>query len=110
MREVLIEDTGTIQFYITFDAYRDASTTFKVEQVISWNLREEPIETEVYLTGSMKWDGCTNIDFGGESCLHLCGYWHFKKHYEVLEALMKRCSEVIIGFDKKQAGYEPTPQ
>ncbi len=45
---------------------------------------EDIANAEIYLEGSTKWDGCTNI--GGQSW-HLCGRYFLTKHIELLQHL-----------------------
>lgn len=33
----------------------------------------DPEEAEVYLEGAIKWDGCSNWSFAGETQVHICG-------------------------------------
>lgn len=55
-------------------------------------------EAEPYLTGSIKWDGCSDIDFGYH---HWCGPTYFLKHFALLERLYKRAQQLMTS-----GGYE----
>jgi len=49
-------------------------------------------EAESYLDGSIKWDGCSDLDFGYH---HWCGPHDFRRHFALLEHLYKRAYEVM---------------
>lgn len=78
------------------------SCTFKVYEVSSWNMEDNtPSETELYLKGYVKFDGCSHIWFGGEDrdgYLHLCGKFYWDNHKKVMDAIWQKCSERIDGF------------
>jgi len=48
---------------------------------------------EVYLKGTIKWDGCSHINFGDEGYIHLCGKYWFDKHIEVMKAVWNICTK-----------------
>lgn len=47
---------------------------------------------EVYLSGFVKWDGCTELDMG---CPHWCGPDGYKRHIALLEYIYKRAHELM---------------
>ena len=49
-------------------------------------------EAEPYLTGFIKWDGCSEFDFMHP---HWCGPHDYRKHFRLLEALYKRAQELM---------------
>jgi hypothetical protein len=49
-------------------------------------------EAEPYLTGYIKWDGCSEFDFGRP---HWCGPDDYKKHFAILEAIYKRAQALM---------------
>lgn len=63
---------------------RDQSSTF------------DPIETtegaEEYLTGYVKWDGCTELDMGRP---HWCGPDGYRKHCDLLKHIYIRAFELM---------------
>ncbi len=56
----------------------------------------DPREAERYFEGSVKWDGCSHVNFGDENgYLHLCGGAHFQKLAATLESVYERCGELM---------------
>ena len=49
-------------------------------------------QAEAYLTGFVKWDGCTELDMG---CPHWCGPADYRKHCALLEHIYKRAFELM---------------
>jgi hypothetical protein len=52
-------------------------------------------EGEPWVTGHVKWDGCSNIDFGRGGYMHLCGGDHITKLADTLKAVYNRCGELM---------------
>lgn len=50
-------------------------------------------DAQPYLTGFIKWDGCSHMYFGDEGYLHLCGLNTFEKLQKVLQKLIDRARE-----------------
>ena len=52
-----------------------SSLVAEIHEVVSWSMENAPLETDLLLSGYLKWDGCANFDLGeGESYqLHTCG-------------------------------------
>lgn len=56
-------------------------------------------EANAYIQGSVKWDGCSHVNFGDEDgYVHLCGPRSFKEMIFILERIYRDCYE-IGGFD-----------
>lgn len=94
--EILIEEEGRIEYLIKFeDEASETSVTFKVYEVVSWDTdNHEVVETEHYLKGYIKWDGCSHIWFGDEDgYLHFSGRDSFEKHKQVMDAIWEICSK-----------------
>jgi len=49
-------------------------------------------EAEPYLAGFIKWDGCSEFDFGHP---HWCGPDDYRKHFRLLETLYRRAQELM---------------
>ena len=106
MESLLKKHAGLTLFLIDFtndDFYSRAE--FKVFKVTGWGVDDEIIEKELYLEGFIKWDGCSDIWFGGNSAIHFCGEHHFQLHKQVLDALWLVCSKKIINWDNDVATY-----
>jgi hypothetical protein len=62
----------------------------------NWVSSPDPVysidEAEPYLTGYIKWDGCSELNIG---CPHWCGPYQYKKHFALLEWLYKRSRELL---------------
>jgi len=104
--EVLIKEGDCVTFLIEFeDGDFEASATFNVFEVSSWNAENnEVLDTEHYLKGYIKWDGCSHIWFGDEDgYLHLCGKTCFEKHIQVINAIWDVCSKKIKRWDNNLA-------
>ena len=96
-KEVLLEQNGVIEFLIEFEeGDYEVSVQFKVFEVTSWSTNEKVIDTEKYLEGYIKWDGCSHIWFGDEDkYIHLCGVGAWKNHNQVMDAIWEVCSKKI---------------
>jgi len=58
----------------------------------------DPHEAERYLKGSVKWDGCQNINFGnqdGDGYMHLCGSCGVEHLSQTLIRIFNRCGELM---------------
>lgn len=70
------------------------SCDFEVYEIIT------PEEKELYLTGQIKWDGCSHVypnpDLGG---FHLCGKYYWEVHNELMKFIWDTCTKKIIKFD-----------
>lgn len=101
--EILIKENGYVNFLIEYVDIQEHSITFKVEQVVSWETDDNNTvsETEHYLKGDIRWDGCSHFNFGNENgYMHLCGKSCYNNMTKVLEALWKVASEKIKNWDK----------
>lgn len=104
--KTLIKDDEYIKFQIEFEEGDfEASASFTVYEVTSWDAdTNEVLETEQYLKGYIKWDGCSHIWFGKENgYLHLCGKQFFENHKKVMDAIWDVCSKKIKSFDNELA-------
>lgn len=56
----------------------------------------DPHDAEHYIAGSVKWDGCSHLNFGDtRGYLHLCGRDHFKKLADTLTTIYHRCGQLM---------------
>jgi hypothetical protein len=100
--EVLIKEGDYVNFFIEFeDGDFEASATFNVLEATSWDAEnKEVLETEHYLKGYIKWDGCGHIWFGDEDgYMHLCGKSNFESLKQVMDAIWEICSKKITGWN-----------
>lgn len=101
--EILIKENGYVNFLIEYEKITDFSITFNVHQVVSWETNDNNTvsETEHYLKGDIRWDGCSHFNFGNErGYMHLCGKGDYNNMTKVLEALWKEASVRIESWDK----------
>ncbi len=56
----------------------------------------DPRNAERFISGQVKWDGCSHINFGDEhGYLHLCGRSSFDKVCLTLDKIYERCGEIM---------------
>lgn len=94
--ETLLKKEELILFLIKFEEQNfEGSASFDVYEVTSWKENNEVCDTELYLDGFIKWDGCSEISFGNGLPIHFCGKKHFERHKMVLDAIWDICSKKI---------------
>lgn len=106
-RKSLLRDSeGNISFLIKIEENVDYGMFFQVEEVQSWGANG-PLDCELYLSGLIKWDGCSHLHFGGSEgetgknipgYLHLCGKFHFEKHCLMMKALYELAEKTIVHY------------
>lgn len=80
---------------------------FEVYVVESWDNDNTPLDIELYLHGTIKWDGCSHIYFGNtigntNGYIHICGNNSWKIHTIMMETLYKTVSSKIENFDESE--------
>ena len=61
-------------------------------------------KAEVFLSGSIKWDGCSNWDFHTDECMkHFCGRAQAVGIGALMDHLYQIASERVINYDKSIA-------
>jgi hypothetical protein len=114
---ILTDETdGRTIFDMEIVSLSDTRIEFNVYEVTSWNSDDthSKNDSELYLRGYIKWDGCSHFWFGdkndedehGDGYIHLCGYIYFKNHIKLMELLFKYADEHISNFDREVADYE----
>lgn len=94
-----------IAFIIHISELEDHYISFEVREVTSWDAADtnEIIETELYLHGCVKWDGCSHIYFGeagNSGYIHICGKEGWDIHCKVMTAVYSLAADRIKEFDK----------
>ena len=51
-------------------------------------------DAEVYASGHIKWDGCSEVSFG-EGSAHLCGHGCWQAHVDLMAYLWRRAGELM---------------
>lgn len=103
MDDLLIEN-GLPMFKIEVTEKDRASVSFRVYEISCWDMQNKPIESEIYLTGYIKWDGCSHIWFGDEDnegrqngYVHLCGLPFWERHSKMMTNLYDYAKKNILG-------------
>lgn len=82
--------------------------SFEVYEIVGWDYINEDVadDVELYLSGMIKWDGCSHLMFGKKDengktngYLHLCGKEFFNHHIQLMKELFEYASKVIVKFD-----------
>jgi hypothetical protein len=111
VKTVLQEENGFINYLIEIGDDVEYSMSFKVYEVNSWETDDKntPIDEDLYLTGFIKWDGCSHITFGDDTTgeqdgyLHLCGKMYWRRHNEIMASIFELAEKTILKFDKEIA-------
>lgn len=63
-------------------------------EIVEGSLATDPVtrkaiwEEELFVRGNVKWDGCCNIDFCGETMAHFCGDNDISSTFKLIEAMI----------------------
>ncbi len=107
--EILLEKNTYPLFLIEIEKNLKYRMSFKVYEAVSWEIAEPvPIDVELYLHGTIKWDGCSHVWLGEDEenpngYLHLCGKEAWDNHVKVMNAVYSLAATSIINYDKKVA-------
>jgi hypothetical protein len=76
MDKFLVQDNDSYYFVVEKIKEMPYYVDFNVYEITGWTKEGEVYSKELYLSGSIKWDGCSNITFQD---VHLCGkiWWEF---------------------------------
>ncbi len=90
------------QFLIDIDTTLTHTMSFKIYEVNSWDLNNEPLDLELYMTGTIKQDGCSHVWFGDydennkqDGYLHLCGKHHWELHCKLMMSIYELAEQTI---------------
>lgn len=105
------------EFHITMDA-DDYTANFRVVEISSWDSKtgapltygfleewnEDPGAAAPFLSGAIRWDGCSNWDFHTSECMaHFCGRKHATSIGTLMDRLYDLAAEAIPTFNKELA-------
>lgn len=109
---MLLEEIKDLNGFAVFQIYYEEDLEnkfdFLVKEVCSWDGEtNEPAETEDYLRGYIKWDGCSHIWLGNKReqkhsyyrYLHLCGKESWEEHSKLMD-FMEICKRKYINLVK----------
>lgn len=113
---IILGESQAPQFLVKWEI-NDYYLKFDVVSACIWNEDNTiSIESmagdgiEFYLTGTIKWDGCSHVWFGekdeddsSDGYLHLCGKSCFDNHIKLMEAVWDKAEKSIKHFDKEVA-------
>ena len=123
----LVVENGYTHFllYIT-DPNVEFQLQFEVWQVNSWDSEtKEPLSDpaigfmdELYMTGVIKWDGCSHVYFGEreegkqrqDAYLHLCGTPCWERHQKLMAEVYAHAAKTITRSDIKVSGRREEPE
>lgn len=101
MNFTLLEDTG-FGFQVEVKEQSKFHINFNVYEITGRDLKGEAVDLELYLTCSIKWDGCCHFWFGEreddgqqDGYLHMCGVRSFKNHFRLMKELYQRAFELM---------------
>lgn len=102
------EDTGTTE--INAEGAEISGGLETERHIVKWTARGHRLDFSVFeeetysgisdnpeYSGTVKWDGCTNIEF--HSCMHYCEPQHFIDQHEILKQVYILASNFIPNFD-----------
>ena len=103
----ILKDCLYDQFMIEIDDDIKHSMSFKIYEVNSWESDKTPSDLELYMSGCIKWDGCSHIWFGDKDSedkhdgyLHLCGKRYWELHCKLMTAIYELAEKTIINFNE----------
>lgn len=97
--KTLIEEDGYILYQIKNKKNTDAFTLFFDVFAVTSFTSDKKIKTKkLFLSGFVKWDGCSEFRFQEES-IHLCGKRGYENFKNLLDAVYEYCSKNIKKWD-----------
>ena len=99
--EFFKDTSGSVRFYLTLDEVEEHYACFTVYEVNQWYMDNTYDEGEPCLEGSIKWDGCANIQFLGMQYKHFCGKRYIVEYGQMLIELFQTVTSYIGGYDKE---------
>jgi hypothetical protein len=100
----LCDPDGFPQFRATVEELASHWVEFSVREIVGYEegdkakpLFDHPDSGpgEIYLSATIKWDGCSHVNFGEEGYLHLCGAESWQRHCRLMEWLYKSAIELL---------------
>lgn len=89
--------------------YADGTSSFELRDSSSCDATENLSEAQVFLSGSIKWDGCSNWHFDDQdNCmLHFCGVKDASSIGRLMERMYDITAAEMPSFDRDLAGMPP---
>ena len=103
--EFVKDEKGYVRFYLEINALESHYADVSVFEVTSWNCDDEHSynESELRLKATIKWDGCSHVNFEDSGYLHLCGKSYWVEHGKMMLALYETIASKITGYNKDVA-------
>jgi hypothetical protein len=107
--KLVLEDERDL-FLLHLTERGDHYISFDVYEVVSWDEDWVPGDIEPYLSGMIKWDGCSHINFGEiedgarNGYMHLCGVHAWVNHCLLMRELWDYAKANIRRWDDNTAG------
>lgn len=103
----LVKDAnGYVNFLLRMKEQTDTAIRFEVYEVAAWKLDRTPSDVNLYLTGTIKADGCSHIWIGEDNeddyqdgYVHLCGKYYWDNHIQLMQELYEFGKKTIKKFD-----------
>lgn len=99
---VRLEEEYRLAVY--FDIYEIAGETSDGVMLYGENAVDHVEDAEIYLSGSVKWDGCSNWNFDEQdrgTMLHACS----RRHLTNMGEVMARCWDIASGMIERFCGH-----
>lgn len=96
---------GFPQFVATVVESDRYSVEFSVKEVEGFEDgdKDKPIiPDEIYLRATIKWDGCSHVNFGTDGYVHICGARAWQRHCRLMEWLYRLAPNYVEAFDKDE--------
>jgi len=92
------------KFFIATTGLMGHSWEFATFVITSWDMNDNPVELEEYISGFIKWDGCSHFYFGEDQdgYLHLCGADDVINHAKLMVEIYKKATSLISTFDQSE--------
>lgn len=115
LHKLVIDKNGYVNFLLKVTEKTDYYISFEVYDVIAWGEDKDtgkytiPSNVELYLTATIKWDGCSHFWFGEEEdgkqdgYINVCGKHCFEEHIMLMRELYEFGSKNIKCWDDEVA-------
>lgn len=103
--ELLMKDEYDYPYFLIYypEQLFEYWCDFEVYEVTARSMDNIPRDIELYLEGTIKWDGCSHITFGDEGYIHMCGKRYFDLHSKLMPILYETVRNKIEHYNKDVA-------
>ena len=93
--EILKYTKEWASYLIDSDDDKEFSFDFKVYKVIEWDEDLDPIKKELFFSGQIQWNGCSDIMFDS---IHFCSYSDIQEFKDVIDAVWDKAEKEIMNY------------